>query len=101
MKKLFTHENRMIVYNMKNVLAEEGFETVMMNEFIGGGVGDLPTFDTWLELWIEDENRFEQAQGILQQILQGGDREGWFCRGCQEQNDASFRICWNCGRSYE
>ena len=43
MKKVFTHENRMIVYNMNNLLQGEGIETVMKNEFSGGGVDVLPT----------------------------------------------------------
>ena len=39
MKKVFTHENRMIVYNMKNLLQGEGIELVMKNEFTGWGIG--------------------------------------------------------------
>lgn len=101
MKKVFTHENRMIVFNMKNLLQSEGIETVVVNEFAGGGVGDLPAFDTWPELWLEDETRLSQAQAIVQEILHKSAGDTWFCRGCQEQNDASFEICWKCGRSCE
>ena len=101
MKKVFTHENRMIVFNMKNVLQGEGIETVVVNEFAAGGAGDLPTFDTWPELWVEDESRFEQAQAVLRDILDNRDKKAWYCRGCQEKNDAVFQICWNCGRTFE
>ena len=101
MKKVFSHENRMILFNMKNVLQGEGIETVVVNEFAAGGAVDLPTFDTWPELWVEDESSFEQAQEIVQEILSGDETAAWFCRGCQEQNDGVFRICWNCGRAYE
>lgn len=101
MKKLYTHENRMIVFNLKNVLQAEGIETIVVNEFAAGGAGDLATFDTWPELWIEDETRLEQAQAIIQGILSDRKTEDWFCRACQEQNDASFQICWNCGQAIE
>lgn len=101
MKRIFTHENRMIVFNMKNLLQAEGITTVVVNEFAAGGAGDLPTFDTWPELWLEDDSNFEQAQTILQDITQDSVGQAWFCRGCQEKNDATFRICWNCGRAYE
>ena len=101
MKKVYTHENRMIVFNMKNVLQGEGIETVVVNEFAAGGAGDLPTFDTWPELWIEDDDKLEQAQAIVERILTGPKQDAWFCHSCQEQNDASFRICWNCGHAYE
>jgi len=101
MKKVFTHENRMIVYNMKNLLQGEGIETVMKNEFSGGGVGDLPAFDTWPEIWIRDEAQFVKAQSILHSVTNTSKAATWFCRGCRESNDAAFGICWNCGRSFE
>ena len=101
MKKLFTHENRMIVFNLKNVLEGEGINSVVVNEFAAGGAGDLPTFDTWPELWLEDEAQLEQAQTIVDRILHDDSDEVWYCSGCQEQNAGSFRLCWNCGRAYE
>jgi hypothetical protein len=101
MKKLFTHENRMIVFNLKNVLQAEGIETFVVNEFAAGGAGDLATFDTWPELWVEDEARLEQAQAIIQGILSNRGTDDWICRTCQEQNDASFQFCWNCGQAVE
>ena len=101
MKKLFTHENRMIVYNLKNVLQREGIDTIVTNEFAAGGAGDLATFDTWPELWIEDEGKLEQARAIIRDIQTGSEVGDWFCRACQEQNDASFQFCWNCGQAAE
>ncbi len=99
MKKLYTHENRMILYNVRNLLHEQGIETLVINEFAGGGVGDLAAFETWPELWIEDESRFAEADAIVQGIMRRNDESHWFCRGCQEKNDASFQLCWKCGRA--
>jgi len=92
MEKVFTHENRMIVYNMRNLLQGEGIETVMKNEFSGGGVGDLPAFDT---------SQAELALSILDDVTHSAASEDWFCNGCRETNDAAFRLCWNCGQSHE
>src|SRR5210317_1265428 len=100
MKKAYTHENRMIVYNMKNLLQSEGIEALLKNEFSGGGVGDLPAFDIWPELWVEDE-RLEQAQTILQQAAQPSPGVAWACRDCGETNEADFYLCWKCGQSIE
>lgn len=100
MKKVFTHENRMIVYNMMNLLRGEGIGTLLKNEFAGGGVGDLPAFDTWPELWVDDA-QLEQAQSILREAAHPDGGAGWFCRGCGESNDAAFGVCWNCGRGCE
>lgn len=101
MRKVFTHENRLIVFNMKNLLQSEGIETVVVNEFAAGGVGDLSAFDTWPELWLEDESRFSEAEAIMRDLQDNNGGRPWFCRGCQEQNDAAFQICWNCGRAFE
>ena len=99
MKKLFTHENRMIVYNMRNLLQGEGIATVVRNEFSGGGVGDLPAFDTWPELWLQDEARLAQAQSILQGVVDDSDAESWNCAGCGEANGPAFQFCWSCGQA--
>jgi hypothetical protein len=101
MKKILSHENRMIVYNLKNVLQGEGIETHVVNEFAAGGAGDLATFDTWPELWLDDDGQQQQAQKIIDGILDGKEEGHWFCRACQEQNASSFKLCWNCGGSYE
>ena len=101
MKKLYTHENRMIIFNLKNVLDEAGINALVMNEFSSGGAGELATFDTWPELWIENEQQFDQAEKILRDIVFEPKESDWFCRGCQEKNGAAFQICWNCGRAFE
>ena len=98
MIKLYTHENRMILYNVKNLLQEAGIETVVRNEFAGGGVGDLPAFDTWPELWLEDESQLEQARAVLGKLERGARDAEWVCRACREPNHESFQICWRCGR---
>ncbi|MCH8177619.1 MAG: DUF2007 domain-containing protein, partial [Proteobacteria bacterium] len=69
MKKLYTHENRLIIYNLKNVLQHEGIASQVINEYASGGAGDLPTFETWPELWVSDSHHFERAESILRYIL--------------------------------
>lgn len=101
MKKLYTHENRMIIFNLKNVLHDKGIDSSVINEFSAGGAGDLATFDTWPELWIRDDNRFAEAESILQKIVFDHADDDWYCRGCQEKNGAAFEVCWKCGRPCE
>lgn len=100
MKKMFTHENRLIVFNLKNLLEEQGIECVVKNEFSGGGVGDLAPLDTWPELWISDDDYFDQAESLIKEIQNTQfDDEAWFCTQCGEKNAANFQICWNCQAS--
>ena len=98
MKKVFTHENRMIVYNLRNLMQAEGIKCMIRNEFAGGGVGDLPAFDTWPELWVDD-NSLTRAETLLRDMDERRSRGDWFCRGCGEANDAAFELCWQCGRA--
>ena len=99
MIRIFSHENRMILFNIRNLLESEGIDTVVVNEFAAGGVGDLAAFDTWPELWLKDESRLRDAQAVLEGILDDDSAGEWFCRGCQESNPAAFQSCWNCGRT--
>jgi hypothetical protein len=101
MKKLYTHENRMIIFNLKNVLQEMGIKCTVINEFASGGAGDLATFDTWPELWVSDTHRFGEAESVLQKIVFDRNDDYWYCSGCQEKNGGAFELCWKCGRSSE
>ena len=101
MKKLYTHENRMIIFNLKNVLEAEGITATVMNEFASSGAGDLATFDTWPELWIENDSELKRAEAIIKNVIAKPESSDWYCRGCQEKNGAAFQLCWKCGRAYE
>lgn len=101
MKKLYTAENRLLVFHIKNLLAAEGVETQLKNEFAGGGIGDIAPLDTWIELWVEDEN-FDGAESKLKAIIYGlknPSKKIVICSSCSEQSAAHFKVCWNCGKS--
>ena len=96
MKKLFTHENRLIVFNLKNLLEEQGINCHIENEFSSSGVGVLAPFETWPEIWVE-EYQFDKAEQIVDETLNnqsaGGD---WVCSGWGESNGSNFNLCWKC-----
>lgn len=97
MKLIYTHENKLLVENARNLLQIEGINTVIKNEFSSGAAGDLAPMDTWPELWLVDESQFTKAKtviGTMQAKACGGD---WRCNQCQEINGAAFEVCWSCG----
>lgn len=96
MKLIYTDENQILVNNAKNILDNAQFASVIKNEFAASGVGELPAFDTWLELWIIDDNNFEAAAKILRSSFAKDSSPEWTCTHCHEKNAASFEICWNC-----
>lgn len=97
MKLVYTQANRLLVNNAHNILVDEGYNVVLKNEFAGGAAGDLSPFDTWLELWVADED-FARARNLLQSRLTDSNLPDWTCPNCRETNSASFELCWNCGQ---
>jgi hypothetical protein len=99
MKKIYTHENRMMVWSVKNALEREGFQCEVRNEYAGGGVGDLSPFETWPEVWLVDDWQYEKAQQLIQEQFAPKERQlDWRCAACGEVNGDAFEVCWNCGR---
>ncbi len=100
MKNLYSAENRLLVFHIKNLLDAEGVNTQVKNEFASGGVGDLAPLDTWIELWVEDDE-FDAAGVKLKHIIYGLEnpsKKQVTCSACSEISDAHFKVCWNCGK---
>ncbi|MDV6315288.1 DUF2007 domain-containing protein [Idiomarina sp. HP20-50] len=97
MKLIYTHENKLLVENARNILQIEGIETVMKNEFSSGAAGDLAPMDTWPELWLVDEAQLAKAKELMNTMEAQANEADWRCNQCQEINGAAFEICWSCG----
>lgn len=97
MKLIYTHENKLLVENARNLLQMEGIETVMKNEFSSGAAGDLAPMDTWPELWLVEETQFAVAKTLIENMEEQANGSDWRCNNCQEINGAAFEVCWSCG----
>ncbi len=42
MRKVYTSANRMLVGLLSGALGDHGIECIIRNDYLGGGVGDLP-----------------------------------------------------------
>ena len=51
MKLVYSHPNSMILGNMSSALNQEGIETQIRNDILGGATGEIAPGDTWIELW--------------------------------------------------
>lgn len=94
MQKVYTHENRLLVFHYKNLLDEHAIECFINNEFSSGGVGDLSPFETWPELWVVHDEDVDAAKDLCHP----GSAEGVSrrCPHCGEMNDPGFHLCWHC-----
>jgi hypothetical protein len=100
MKLLYTRENRYLVYNIQNVIENSGIETMLKNEYAIGAVGDLAPHESWLELWLVNDDDYDEALDIINNTLKNSDPD-WVCSKCNEVNAASFEFCWKCHTSHD
>ncbi|WP_448547877.1 putative signal transducing protein [Thalassotalea fusca] len=96
MKMIYTHENRLMTHNIKNLLEAKGIEVTIKNDFLQGAVGELSAFDAWSEVWVVNEAQFDHAESIIKEGLSEQYHGSWTCSHCSESNEASFEVCWNC-----
>lgn len=96
MKLIYTHENRLLVGNAKNILEANGIDVILKNEFSQGGVGELSAIDSWPQLWILNDADYDKAASVMENSLSKDTDPEWKCASCSENNDASFGSCWKC-----
>jgi len=87
----------MVLHSVKNVLALNGIESFIKNEFVHSvGVRHGIT-NTFHELWIYNDGDYEAAGSLIENEVEKEQPEGtWVCADCDEENDLNFEIYWKC-----
>ena len=96
MKMVYTNENQFLANNIKNLIEAQDIKVFIKNEFSQGAVGEISAFDSWPEVWVYDDAEFDQAAKIVSLSQQNSKVEDWTCQYCNEKNDPSFEVCWQC-----
>lgn len=96
MKLIYTNENRYLVHNLQNILENNGIEIMLKNEFLAGAAGELIPHETWMELWVTNDDDYDRAINTIESSFSQPDSPTWHCQHCKEENDASFEFCWQC-----
>ena len=98
MKKVYSHHDRFMVWQIKSLLEAHGIPCFIKNEFAIGAVGELSPFDVLPEVWISDNEWWPKAQQFISEFeSQPEENSAWCCVQCQEYNAANFEVCWQCG----
>ena len=99
MKRIYSEPNPIFIHQLKDLLAEKGITTIIKNEFLSGGVGELPPIEVWPELWIVDIEDKVPAKRLVDEFLQStkSKPQSWQCKSCGEEIEGHFNLCWNCG----
>ena len=97
MKQVFTSQDTLHLYHLKNLLEAEGIECIVKNEKLSSLAGEIPMTSTWPELWVIDTINAIKATEIIKESKQPLiDHEQWICKNCGEEHSAQFIECWNC-----
>ena len=83
------------------MLEDNGIPCFIRNEFAVGGIGELSPMDSDPEVWLVDEEWRPRAEKLLAEMETPDPQstpKDWICNHCQENNDAGFDICWQCGK---
>lgn len=101
MKRIYSSHDGLFVEYLQRMLEDEGITTMQRNQYLSGGVGELPPNECWPELWIANDTDFSQAQALVEASVKNLDdtRKDWTCPACGEQIEGQFDACWNCGFS--
>ncbi len=93
--------DRLQAYMLRDILRMHGIAAHVFNEHMTSIVGDVPPDIAMPQLWLDDERDLVRAQDVLREHAAQSQRRGrTFCPGCQEENPATFEVCWNCGRTF-
>ena len=97
MKHIYTNENIVLLHSAKNFLALNGIESFIKNEHTIPAGARYGIENTFLELWLLDDQDYDKAQAIMEKQFSNSDtKPEWICARCEEPNDGSFEFCWNC-----
>ncbi|BDM63848.1 zinc-finger-like domain-containing protein [Shewanella sp. NFH-SH190041] len=92
-KCLVAGGNLLQAHTWKGLLEAGGIVVELRGEALMGGVGELPVDLQTVELWV-DEQQLDAARQQLAQLE--AQQPQWQCVQCQEFNEASFELCWQC-----
>ena len=99
MKRVLSSPNLIEITQLKDVLESAGIACFTRNESTSGLLGEVPLTEGTPELWIEDDQRLDEALQLksdLQASAKAGGAE-WVCAACGEKSEAQFDSCWKCG----
>jgi hypothetical protein len=100
MKRIATAESLAEIGHLRNVLEQNGIGCTIKNEQLSGALGEVPFLECLPELWVLRDGDLDRAERLIAELRRESPAgESWRCKSCNEENEAQYAACWNCGRS--
>jgi len=99
LRRVYSSFDLVAVHHARNVLEANGIGSVVRNEILSSGAGELPPADCQIELWVLHDADAARAEALLRfDTPPAGAREhAWRCARCGEVSERQFTHCWCCG----
>jgi Putative prokaryotic signal transducing protein len=98
-KRVFRAASLLQVAHARNVLTAAGIDSELRNQYLAGALGDLPMFETWPQLMVEDSLE-SAALRALERAAAAPLGTPWTCGQCGEELEPQFTSCWRCGAGF-
>ena len=98
MRPVFSSLNIVEMHHLKNLLQAEGIHCHIKNEHLVRLAGEVPFTECALQLVLEQDKDFEQAERIVREMSRPPRRAGpaWQCGRCGQSIEGQFTACWSC-----
>lgn len=96
MRRLTSAPNLALATLWADLMKQAGFEASVQRAWAGSIAGEIPPDQALPEVWIEDDERLDEARRTLD-ALRNLPHRLWACPACGETVDGPFEQCWNCG----
>jgi hypothetical protein len=98
-RQLYTSPNVALVNHLRSILDALGIPCRVRGEFLSAAVGELPPIECWAELWVVDDDRYDDAMDVIRKASGDTDDDApaWTCEDCGERVEGIFGECWQCG----
>ncbi len=83
---------------LAGLLAGSGLSVEVRGESLAPLSGEIPSTETWVELWLPPEE-VARASKLLEELEEDGEQAARTveCPRCREENPGNFELCWSCG----
>lgn len=95
MKRIYRAATLPQVAHARNLLVAAGIHCEIRNQYLAGAAGDLPMFETWPQLLVDEADE-ARSLGVLARAQRPADGPAWVCASCGERLEPQFTSCWRC-----
>ena len=96
MKRIYRAASLVQVAHVRNLLLTAGIQSELRNQYSAGALGELPMFETWPQLLVDDDDE-PAALRLLARAARPVTGDAWTCPQCGERLEPQFTSCWRCG----